>query len=184
MKRLSLILLSLMLATMACQTSQKKSTEGSSEIHQFTVDEIQTKGYDYVGKEVAITGTVSHVCKHSGQRCFLMGSGEELTIRVEAGHQIGSFNQEQMGSDLMVTGVLQEIRIDDAYLAEMEAEAGTCSEEEAEHTHDGNHEVDGGNHDQDKQNQLAEMRQKIEASGKGYYSIFYLDGTKSEEVVN
>lgn len=184
MKKLSFILFSLLILA-ACQSSQQKSESSNEELPTFTVDEIQEKGDDFVGKEVAVIGTVSHVCKHSGARCFLMGSQEEMTIRVEAGHQIGSFNQEQMGSDLKVKGVLQEIRIDDVYVAEMIAEMeneGTVSDSDHAMGHDGNHEVDGGNHNQDQMNQIAEMRQKIEASGKGYYSIFYLDGISSEEV--
>lgn len=152
-----------------------------------TVDQIQRKGYDLVGQEVVITGTVSHVCKHSGQRCFLMGSTEDQTIRVEAGHGIGSFNQGQMGSDLKITGILQEIRIDDAYIAKMEAEMAETEElnnkdHAMRHDGEGNHEVDGGNHNQDKLEQIAEMRQRVETTGKGYYSVFYLDGKLSEEI--
>lgn len=184
MKKLSFILFGLLILA-ACQPSRQNSESSNEELLTFTVDEIQQQGDDFVGKEVVVTGMVSHVCKHSGARCFLMGSQEEATIRVEAGHQIGSFNQEQMGSDLKVKGVLQEIRIDDAYVAEMAAEIedeGTVSDSDHAMGHDGNHEVDGGDHDQDQMNQLAKMRQKIEASEKGYYSIFYLDGISSEEV--
>ncbi|MGQ7869891.1 hypothetical protein [Sunxiuqinia sp. sy24] len=186
MKKLSFVL-GILLIVAACQQSPKKAESNSDELTVFTVDEIQQKGDDYIGKEVLITGMVSHVCKHSGERCFLMGSGEDVTIRVEAGNKIGSFNQEQMGSDLKVKGVLQEIRIDDAYVAEMEAELeeeGVASNEDHAlgHAGEGNHEVDGGDHNRDQLEQIAEMRQKIEATGKGYYSIFYLDGITSEEL--
>ncbi|WP_299577711.1 hypothetical protein [uncultured Sunxiuqinia sp.] len=186
MRRLSFILAMLLIGS-ACQQTSKKSEAASEELTVFTVDEIQQKGDAFVGKEVLITGMVSHVCKHGGERCFLMGSSEDATIRVEAGNQIGSFNQEQMGSDLKVKGILQEIRIDDAYVAEMVAELeeeGVASNEDHALGHDGegNHEVDGGNHNRDQLEQIAEMREKIEATGKGYYSIFYLDGITSEEL--
>ena len=183
MKKLTIVLFSLLVLS-ACQPSKQQAESTNDQLPVFTVDEIEQEGDDFVGREIVVAGTVSHVCKHGGERCFLMGSREELTIRVEAGHQIGSFNQEQMGNDLKVRGVLQEIRIDDAYVAEMEAEMkdeGTVNNSDHAMGHDGNHEVDGGDHNQDQINQIAEMRQKIEASGKGYYSIFYLDGISCEE---
>ena len=67
-----------------------------------------------VDKEVVVKGTVSHVCKHSGARCFLMGSTEDISIRVEAGEEIGSFMQEQLGSELEIVGILREVAVGDA----------------------------------------------------------------------
>jgi hypothetical protein len=51
-----------------------------------------------------------HVCKEGGARCFLMGSTELMNIRVEAGEKIGAFNQEQMGSELEIVGILKEVK--------------------------------------------------------------------------
>ena len=34
---------------------------------------------DLADKEIVVKGTVMHVCQHGGQRCFLMGSTEDLT---------------------------------------------------------------------------------------------------------
>ena len=182
-----LILIGSVLFFAACGQNSSKSEEHSGELAVLTVDDVQKKGDDLVGKELYISGTVSHVCKHGGERCFLMGSSEDVSIRVEAGYDIGSFNQEQMGSELKVKGILQEIRIDDAYVAEMEAEMDTEGElsdgdHAMGHAGEGNHEIDGGNHDQEKLDQIAEMKKKIAVSGKGYYSIFYLDGISSEEI--
>ena len=182
MKNLFFILIGIAIFA-SCQHSGKK-VENTDEQLVLTVDDIQEKGYDLVGKEVLVAGTISHVCEHSGQRCFLMGSNEDVTIRVEAGHQIGSFNQEQMGSDLTVKGVLQEIRIDDAYVAGMEAEMkaeAKVNDEDHAIGHKGNHEIDGGDHSHEQAEQIAAMKQKIEATGKGYYSIFYLEGISAEE---
>lgn len=157
----------------ACQNGTKKTADkGAEEV--FTVDEIKEKGDHFVGKTVVISGTVSHVCKHSGQRCFLMGSNEDITIRVEAGKEIGSFTQNQMGSDLKISGVLHEVRIDETDVAEMEANA------ETEHDGDGNHGVNGCSHDRDQVKHMADLREKIESSDKGYISFFYVEGEKYE----
>lgn len=58
----------------------------------------------YDGKEVAIQGTVVHVCKHSGKRLHLMGADETTKLRVEAG-DIGQFAKELEGSDIIARGV-------------------------------------------------------------------------------
>jgi hypothetical protein len=63
-----------------------------------------------VDQEVTVKGTVMHVCKQGGGRCFLMGSTEDTNIRVEAGEKIGAFSQEQMGSDLTITGIFKEVK--------------------------------------------------------------------------
>ena len=182
MKKVGFILIGLSFFV-SCQQLKQKKAKTDEPVRIFTVDEIQKNGADFVEKEVQVTGTVSHVCKHSGQRCFLMGSNEDMTIRVEAGTQIGSFNQEQIGLDLKVKGVLHEIRIDEAYVAQMEADDAIAEKDHAiKSDGDGNHEVDGGNHEQEQPDQLAEMRQKIKDSGKGYYSVYYLDGISSEEL--
>ena len=161
----------------ACQNTATKTTVEKSESTEtlnveiagksLSVDEVQEQGYDFVGKEVVVSGTVSHVCRHSGQRCFLMGSTEDITIKVEAGKKIGSFTQEQMGSDLKVTGTLHEIRIDDAYIAEMKAEAKKEGD---------GHNCNAGT------GRIAGLREKIEKSERGYYSIFYLEGEKYETI--
>lgn len=75
-----------------------------------TVDQLYSSAADMVDKEVIVKGTVMHVCKEGGARCFLMGSNENINIRVEAGEKIGAFNQEQMGSELEIVGVLKVVR--------------------------------------------------------------------------
>lgn len=42
---------------------------------------------------VVLKGVVKHTCSHSGRRCFIADSTGKLTIRVEAGGNIQSFNK-------------------------------------------------------------------------------------------
>ncbi len=187
MKNLTITLIAL-LALYSCQSNSKKTKDKAVETVTetvYTVDEIQEKGSELIDQTVTISGTVSHVCKHGGARCFLMGSSEDVTIRVEAGNKIGSFTQEQMGNDLKITGVLKEIRIDDAYIAEME---GDSEEEEPVnkghalgHDDEGDHNIDGGQHDK-KDDKLAKLKEEVAESEKGYVSIFYLEGTISQQM--
>jgi len=87
---------------------QQQSAEPQAVV--LTVDELYEKAADFTDKEVTVKGTVMHVCKQGGARCFLMGSNEDINIRVEAGEKIGAFTQEQMGSDLEITGILKIVR--------------------------------------------------------------------------
>jgi hypothetical protein len=100
----------LVIILMACgqQPKQDSKTQEKS-VEVLSVDDLLGKASDLADKEIVVKGTVMHVCKHGGGRCFLMGSTEDYTIRIEAGEKIGAFNQEQMGSDLLITGILKEV---------------------------------------------------------------------------
>jgi hypothetical protein len=93
-----------------CGNQSKKQQEAAEPVVVLTVDELYGKAAELADKEVVVKGTVMHVCKEGGARCFLMGSNENINIRVEAGEKIGAFNQEQMGSELEIVGILKEVK--------------------------------------------------------------------------
>jgi hypothetical protein len=177
------LLLSLLLITIlfscANQSSQKKDDK-QVQLAALSVDELQSKAKDLVGKEVIVKGTVTHVCKEAGARCFVMGSNEDVTIRIEAG-KIGSFTQEQMGSDIEVRGTLREVQIDESDIKEMQKSAAEGTPVNKEHAlgHSGQamHNVDGGKHDSTNQaKKLEQMNQKLAESKDGYVPVYYIDG--------
>src|SRR5690554_2184404 len=133
MKRIALIAL-IAAISFSCgnQKSQKENSGENSEkvAVVYSVDELYANTSDLVGKEVTVKGTVMHVCKQGGGRCFLMGSNEDFNIRIEAGEKIGAFRQEQMGADLTVKGIFKVVRT--------EADAHNPSGEHggSEHEHD------------------------------------------------
>jgi hypothetical protein len=109
-----------------CGNQGKKQQEAVAQpVVALTVDELYQKAPDLVDKEVVVKGTVMHVCKEGGARCFLMGSNENINVRVEAGEKIGAFKQEQMGSDLEIVGILKEVKTEaDAHNPIVEQVAG------------------------------------------------------------
>lgn len=176
MKKSVFLFLSLVLLFSCNSSNQKKTTD----LVVMTVDQIQAKGKDLVGTEVIVKGMVTHVCSHSGARCFVMGSTEDILMRVEAG-KIGSFGQEQMGSELQIRGILQEIQLDEEYLAEMTqaAEEGESANKEHALGHSGPamHDIDGGNHDSiNQRKKLDEMNQKLAESEDGYVPVYFIEG--------
>ncbi len=132
MKKLVLFSLAV-LVLVACGQQPKKQKKNVAETPVqkalvLSVDDLLKKAPELADKEVMVKGTVLHVCKHGGKRCFLMGSTEELIIRVEAGEKIGAFTQEQVGSELEITGMLKEIKT--------KADEHRPGAEEEEHHHD------------------------------------------------
>ncbi len=112
MKKLTFILF-LGLIIFGCSNTKKQqpaATEQPEQVAALSVDELYQNAADLENKEVVVKGTVMHVCKETGQRCFLMGSNENINIRVEAGEKIGTFSQELMGSDLEIVGVLKMVK--------------------------------------------------------------------------
>jgi hypothetical protein len=182
MKKTLIVFLSLVVF-FACtnQNKQKKDDKSAAQV-VLTVDELEAQAKDLVGKEVLVKGTVTHVCKESGARCFIMGSNEDIIMRIEAG-KIGSFSQEQMGSELEIRGILQEVKLDEEDLAEMEKAAAAGESANIGHAlgHDGPkmHDIDGGKHDSlDQTRKLAEMNEKLTESKDAYVPVYYLDGVE------
>lgn len=182
MKKTLIVFLSLVVFFACTSPNNKKKDDKSAVQVVLTVDELQARAKDLVGKEVLVKGTVTHVCKESGARCFIMGSNEDFNMRIEAG-KIGSFSQEQMGSELEIRGILQEVKLDEEDLAEMEKAAAAGESANIGHAlgHDGPkmHDIDGGKHDSlDQTRKLAEMNQKLAESKEAYVPVYYLDGVE------
>jgi len=180
MKKTMVLLFSLVVLFSCTNQTKQKKDEKSAELTVLTVDELQALGKDLVGKEVMVKGTVTHVCKEAGARCFVMGSTEDVSIRIEAG-LIGSFTQEQMGSDIQVRATLKEVQLDEEDLEAMEKSAAAGESANKDHAlgHDGPalHSVDGGNHDSINQaKKIEDMNQKLAASKEGYVPVYYLEG--------
>jgi hypothetical protein len=160
MKRIAL--LTLIAAFLFSCGNQKSRNENSAENSEksavvYSVDELYANAADLVGKEVTVKGTVMHVCKQGGGRCFLMGSNEDFNIRVEAGEKIGAFSQEQMGSDLTISGIFKEVKT--------EADAHNPAREHGEEDHDHDHDEEA----EEAHRIIAEAQEKAEV-------VYFMEG--------
>lgn len=136
------------------------------------LDELLPKAGSLVGREVVVRGYVTHICKHSGRRCFIVGESQKSSMRVEAAGKIGGFSRELVGAELAVRGILRENRLSREYLAQMEKDLDERMRQE-----DGSVEACAS-----EQANLAEMKAWMEANGKDHYSVYYLDGVDYEVV--
>lgn len=148
-----IIVLSMMV--FACGNRQNQSASTENALVVLTVDDLMAVAAEHVDQEVVISGLITHVCKHGGQRCFVMGTTDEVTIRVEAGDEIESFKQEHVGDVLQITGILRLVPVGggDACEEDDAAAAGEVAE-------------------------VAEKADSTEVSDEEYVPVYYIDGLK------
>ncbi|MFW5755491.1 MAG: hypothetical protein ACOCWK_02740 [Tangfeifania sp.] len=157
------VLISLMgILFLGCNNASKQNENQAAEKSAvvYSVDDLYANAAELEGKEVVVKGTVMHVCKQGGGRCFLMGSTEDMNIRVEAGEKIGSFSQEQMGSDLTIAGILKEVRT--------EADAHNPASDHGEEDHD---------HDEEDE----EAHRVIANAQEASEVIYFIEGLKIQK---
>jgi len=120
-----------LMASCANQTSTKEAT-------QLATSEFTNNAPDMLGEKVSLEGTISHVCKHGGKKMFI---GDE-NVKIVVSEDIAVFDQDLVGSDLIVTGIVREEMVEPVLAEEnemehaeegMEAEHMEGEDEDAEH---------------------------------------------------
>ncbi len=125
---LSVIVLALLMT--ACNTQKKNDQPtGQADPMEVTVAQMLTDASDLVDQKVMVSGSVTHVCRHGGQRLFIIGEDPEKTVKITTGEDIAEFDISLEGSNILVNGIVKELIIDETYLAEWEAEILAGAEE-------------------------------------------------------
>ncbi len=183
-------------------SADKENTdqEVNAELVTLAIVDFDNQAGNYVGKEVQISGLVNHTCKHGGKRMFIIDEETEQTVKIEAGENIPSFDAELEGSIVSVTGIINELIIDEAYLIEWEAEIKeemlnapeeeaelAEGEEEGEHAEgehaEGEHEHAGGGMGEAADmgehisglEKIENFRKEIKESGKDHLSFYSIE---------
>ncbi len=161
----------------ACNQSGKTTTEEAvvaDEDVVLTLPEFFEKIDNSVDSEIKITGLVDHVCKETGQRMFIVDGDKRL--KVTTGDDISEFEIALEGKDVIVNGVVEEERIDDAYLDEWEAQLSKGEEDHDTGIHDGNH----ADEEDATLAKINNYREQVKNSEKGYLSIYSVKATSFE----
>ncbi len=184
MKNYLLILVAFSIIAASCNmnnSSKKEQTDESTviveEITPVLVAEFDDKAGDFVGSKIKLEGTVDHICKHGGQRLFLVTEDSEARIKVTPDEEIAAFNTDLEGSKIIITGIVEEQRIDEDYLREWEEElksGAEMSDGKGEGSHLGGTVEKGGAGAEiaEEMEKINNLRQQIEDSGKGYLSFY------------
>jgi len=127
MKKTLFILLAIVIIS-ACNNTgtNQKTTEAVTQdsVAILNVDEFLANQSEYVNRDVVITGMVAHICKHGGQKLFLLGTDPEKYLRVNTGEKIAEFPITLEGSTVEVTGIVNEFEIEAAEPDSATAEGG------------------------------------------------------------
>lgn len=176
-KMMYLAVMVLALGLSACGNSSKKqSTETASDSTEVSlasamgVEDVLANAETSVGKEITIKGLVTHTCKHSGRRCFIVGADGKTSIRVEAKGEIGGFNRELIGSEIVVKGILRENKLSKEYIDQMEKEVNDKKAQE----------TGSAESCESEMKNIAAMREWMKENNKDAYSIYYVDGMSYE----
>ena len=140
-----------------------------------TVDKLLDNAEGLVGKEVEFEGICTHTCSHGARKMFLMGSDDTKVIRVESG-DLGSFDTECAKNLVKVKGIVNEQRIDEAYLLRWEDLASNVSEEDAAGCD--SEKAARGEQGETVEERISDFRRKLEnrriSEGKDYLSFYYV----------
>ena len=124
MQRSILWVLIAFMAVSSCKQTVKQEGDNqeaskTEQIVSATIVELLATPADYQDKEVAVSGMVTHVCKHGGQKCFIVADDGETQIRIVPGGDIDEFKVEMEGSTIAFKGTF---RVQTAVLAEEQLE--------------------------------------------------------------
>ncbi len=103
-----------LLAFLAISCNQTVKNEGDNQeavktelIVSASIVELLAAPADYQDKEVAVSGMVTHVCRHGGQKCFIVADDGETQIRIVPGGDIDEFLVEMEGSTIAFKGTFR-----------------------------------------------------------------------------
>ena len=172
------LLLILSIALLAASCGGDKTTEQTTEtVPTLTIAEYNANPDAYVDKTIELTGTVNHVCKHSGQRMFLIGDNPEDRVKIESGDKIAGFDVALEGNKVKVVGKGCITKIDAAYLDNWEVES--CAAEAAV-IEDQTKTADS--EQSETKSQIDAMRKKLAESGKDYLGFYHVEAVSYEEL--
>ena len=150
-----------------------------------TLDQLVSSTGDYVSKTIRVSGTVDHVCKHGGKKMFIVGADPSQRFKITASNAIGSFDVALEGSDVTVVAVVEEQRVDEAYLTNWEQElaeqegAELAEEEHHEGEHAGDEHAPKRDEAKEKssaQKNIDQLREQVCESETGYLSFYSAEG--------
>jgi hypothetical protein len=115
-KVLFLMMVAVTFLAVSCKTGDPEYKDA------MTCEQMEAKFAEMVGKEVKVTGMVTHTCKHGGTKMFMMGQDTNITLKIDAGAS-GNFKADEVeGMEVGITGVVEEFRIDEDFIQGLEAE--------------------------------------------------------------
>jgi len=157
----------------ACSNNSENVNEKATidaveyQLTQLELGAFDTTAGEFVDKEIKIAGIVDHVCKHGGKKLFLVN--DDGDVHVESDDR---FDDALIGSEVIVTGIVREFRVDEGYCLQME-EDNIKSHKEG---------VDSQEKFDEKMAHLQEYRDEMAEKGVDHLSYYSLEYVSLEKV--
>ena len=136
-KAVFLVLIAFLAVSCNQATKEKSTSSESTEVEQIvsaTIQELLASPADYDGKEIAVSGMVTHVCRHGGQKCFIVADDGETQMRIVPGGEIDEFKVELEGSTVAIKGIFRVLNLVEAEEHVEDHESKEHHEEEMSHS--------------------------------------------------
>ncbi|MBN1650374.1 MAG: hypothetical protein JW857_03545 [Bacteroidales bacterium] len=160
----TLLLFSLIAVLMSCgdnnQKANKTETPENTEQAVLTLADFNSEAGKWVDQEIQIEGIVDHVCKHGGKRLFLVNDFGDVHIDGKE-----RFDDALTGSNIIVSGVVKEFRVDEAY----------CLQMEQDHIQKHKEGIDNEDVYAQKMKQINSYRDSMQAAGVDHLSFYSID---------
>ena len=194
MKKLILAFAALAVIAVSCKNNSTNNTDTAKseqvapeEVTVVKLAEFDDKVDGLVGKKIEITGTADHICKHGGQRMFIVDTDAEGRVKITPDEHVAAFNSDLEGRKLKIVGIVEEQRIDEAYIREWEEEIladADMGDDKGEGMHLGGNMEKGGS-DADKSEEMEKvnhLRQMLAESGDDHLSFYSVLCTEYEVI--
>lgn len=165
MKKLFLFLSIIALFISCGENPKQASTEDSSKTAAIEKPILSLADFDseagmWVDKEVEVIGIVDHVCKHGGKRLFLVD--DYGNVHVDGKER---FDDALVGSKIIVSGLVKEFRVDEAY----------CLHQEEDHIQKHSEGIDSEDVYAQKMEQLKSYRDSMKSNGVDHLSFYSIE---------
>lgn len=145
-----------------------EAVENTTGIPVLSLADFDVSAADWVDKEVQVVGIVDHVCKHGGKKLFLVNDDGEVHVESEE-----RFDDEMVGDEIKVTGIVKEFKIDEAY----------CLQKEEDHIQNHKEGTDSDEVFNQKLKQIQHYRDSMKVAGVdhlSFYSLEYVSHLKNQ----
>jgi hypothetical protein len=158
------------------------SSRAFAQVETVPADSVAAHAARYVGKTVAVEGTVVHMCGVDGKKMKVKASGGAM-LKVVPNATLYDFDFALNAKRVRVVGVVQETRLDSAFADKLEQEqALPCSIDKAPCIDKGwvAKEREKGTAAAMSKEAVARLRAAIASSGVGYVSLVTIVAQKVE----
>ncbi len=148
-------------------TVVEEISEVKTDIVEIALADFDVKAPELVGKTIQVSGIADHICKHGGKKVFLVS--DDANIHVTSDER---FDEKIEGTEIVVTGIVKELIIDEAYLTKKEeasAEEHEKSHAEGEDHHDHSDDVEKA------ANHIQKYRDSMKTLGVDHLSSYSIE---------